>query len=227
MTETDTSAIFVIIPAYNEEKYLGSTIQNLLDYGYTNLVVVDDCSTDNTLKIAQQFPIHVLSHKINRDQGATLQTGTEFALNHGAKIIVHFDGDGQFLAEEIKNIIQPILNQEADIVLGSRFLKTNTQMPWLKKNIIHPVARLIDYLFTGIKLTDAHCGFRALNRSAAEKIKITQDKKAHATEIISLIKKHNLHYTEVPITVIYHDFGQGMSGGVKIVKELLINKFVK
>jgi polyprenyl-phospho-N-acetylgalactosaminyl synthase len=219
--------IFIIVPAYNEEKRIGAAIKDLLDHGYANIVVVDDGSADKTFEIAKQFPIYVLRHKINRDQGASLQTGTEFALNKGAEIVVHFDGDGQFLAEEIEGAIQPILKNEADIVLGSRFLKSNEQMPWLKKNIIHPVARLVDYLFTSVKLTDAHCGFRALNRGAAEKIKITQDRKAHATEIISLIKKNNLRFKEVPITVIYRQFGQGIGGGFRILKELLVKKIMK
>jgi glycosyltransferase involved in cell wall biosynthesis len=221
------SNIFIVVPAWNEEKRIGATIKDLLASGYENIVVVDDCSSDKTFEIAKRFPIYVLRHKVNRDQGATLQTGTEFALKKGAEVIVHFDGDGQFLAKEIEGAIQPVLKNEADVVLGSRFLKSNEQMPWLKKNVIHPVARLIDYLFTGVKLSDAHCGFRALNRNAAEKIKITQDKKAHATEVISLIKKHQLCFKEVPITVIYHDFGQGIGGGFRILKELLTRKIIK
>jgi len=228
--------IFIIIPAYNEEKKIAEVIKNLLNNNYQNIVIVDDSSKDKTSKIAGRFPVFLLRHNLNRGQGASLQTGTEFALNQGAEIIVHFDGDGQFLSDEIQSAINPILNNEVDIVFGSRFLNhseqkeisadTKNKMPFLKKNIILPVARIINYFLTGVKLTDAHCGFRAMNKFTAEKINITQDRMSHNTEIVAQIKKYNLKFKEVPITVIYNEFGQNVGGGFRILKELLIGKFL-
>ncbi len=230
--------IYVIVPAYNEEKNIDKVLTDLLGYDY-QIVVVDDGSSDKTYQICQKFPVMVLRHIINRGQGATLQTGTEYALKQGADIIVHFDGDGQFLPQEIQNAIEPILSQGIDIVLGSRFhtdktrIRTqintdvNTGVPFLKRDIILPVAKIVNWFLTGIKLTDAHCGFRAMNRKAAEKIRITQDGMSHNTEIVAQVKKYQLKYQEVPVTVIYHEFGQGMGGGVKILKELLMGKIVK
>jgi len=218
--------IFVVIPAYNEAKRISTVITDLLKHNY-QIVVVDDGSTDNTWQILQNFPITKMRHKINRGQGATLQTGTDYAFQAGAEIIVHFDGDGQFVAEEIYQAIQPIISQTADIVLGSRFLTRNHKIPAFKKYIILPISKIINYFFTGLKLTDAHCGFRAMNRAAASKIHITQDGMSHNTEIVAQIKKHDLKYKEVPVTVIYHEFGQGISGGFKIIRELLLDKLIK
>ena len=110
--------------------------------------------------------------------------------------------------------------------MGSRFLKKNKNIPKLKKYIIYPVSKIINTFFTGIKLTDVHCGFRALSKKAAEKININQDGMSHNTEIISQIKKFKLKYREVPVTVIYKEFGQGIKGGLNILKELFFGKFL-
>lgn len=217
---------FVVVPAYNEAKNIQNTLDDLLKYGY-KIVVVDDGSQDETVALALAKNVSVVCQQINRGQGAALQTGTEFALQSGAKIIVHFDADGQFLAEEILGVIQPLITNEVDIILGSRFLQKNIQMPWLKRKIIHPASRLINYFLTGLKLSDAHCGLRAMNKLAAEKIIILQDGMSHNTEIVAQIKKNNLRFKELPVSVIYKEFGQGIGGGFKILWELLIQKVIK
>lgn len=217
---------FVVVPAYNEAKNIQNTLDDLLKYGY-KIVVVDDGSQDETVALARAKDVSVVCQQINRGQGAALQTGTEFVLQNGARIVIHFDADGQFLANEISDVIQPLINNEVDIVLGSRFLQKNIQMPWLKRKIIHPVSRLINYFLTGLKLSDAHCGLRAMNRLAAEKIVILQDGMSHNTEIVAQIKKNNLRFKELPISVIYKEFGQGVGGGLKILWEIFIHKIIK
>ncbi|HOY55865.1 MAG TPA: glycosyltransferase family 2 protein [bacterium] len=217
---------FVVVPAYNEAKNIQNTLDDLLKYGY-KIVVVDDGSQDETVALARAKDVSVVCQQINRGQGAALQTGTEFVLQNGARIVIHFDADGQFLANEISDVIQPLINNEVDIVLGSRFLQKNIQMPWLKRKIIHPISRLINYFLTGLKLSDAHCGLRAMNRLAAEKIVILQDGMSHNTEIVAQIKKNNLRFKELPISVIYKEFGQGVGGGLKILWEIFIHKIIK
>ena len=218
--------VFVIIPAYNEADRIRLVIEALLRYDYS-LVVVDDGSKDKTVEICRGYPIVVLQHKINRGQGAALQTGTRYALLEGAQIVVHFDADGQFLAQEIESIIEPILSDQAEIVLGSRFLGQSNNLPYFKEKIILPFARRINFFLTGLKLTDAHCGFRAMNRLAAQKIKIIQDRMSHNTEIVAQIKKYNLKFKEMPVTIIYNEFGQGISGGFKILSDWFLDKLVK
>jgi glycosyltransferase involved in cell wall biosynthesis len=187
---------------------------------------VDDGSTDQTYQLAKNQGVIVLSHLINRGQGAALQTGTEYALALGAQIIVHFDADGQFLAKEIKDIIKPIENGECEVVFGSRFLGKKSQIPWLKEKIILPLASLINRLFWQIKLTDPQSGFRALSRRAAEKIEIKQDRMAHCSEIIAKVFINNFSFKEVPMTIIYHSFGQKFSEGIKIIKDLFISRLI-
>lgn len=218
--------IACVIPAYNEEKNIVKVIKNVRPY-VDEIIVVDDCSKDNTYTLALETGVIVLRHIINRGQGASLQTGNEYALKNQADIIVHFDADDQFLASEIPDMTRPIIENRADIVFGSRFLGKKTNFPFAKKYIIMPLAQLFSRLVLGVKLSDPQNGFRALNRYAAETITIDNRQMAHASEIQAKAFKKKLRIAEVPITVIYHHFGQKLSGGFIVIRDLLIHKIIK
>ncbi len=143
---------FCVIPAYNEEKTIVKVIGEVKPY-VDETVVVDDGSLDQTYNLAKMQRVTVLRHIINRGQGAALKTGAEYALNNGADIIVHFDADGQFSAGDISNMVKPLKTGEAEVVFGSRFLKgngVNSPMPFFKKNIIMPLAKLANKIFLGV-----------------------------------------------------------------------------
>ena len=215
--------IFVVIPAYNEATVVGRTVSDVRKY-CSSVVVVDDGSDDETGKTAEASGAKVLRHIINRGQGAALRTGIDYALSLGADIIVTFDADGQFVAAEIEKICGPLMAGDADIVLGSRFL-TKNRIPFLKKIILRP-AILFTRAITGLELSDTHNGFRALNRAAAEKIEIRQDRMAHSSEIIHEIARLNLRYKEIPIAVNYTEYsrkkGQKLTGALKILFDLIM-----
>ena len=215
-----------VIPAYNEENNISEVIKRVRPY-VSEIVVVNDCSRDNTASIARQVGATLISHPINRGQGAALQTGNEYALKNGADIIIHFDADNQFQAEEIPEIIKPIIDNQAEAVLGSRFLGKKSQLPKLKRYLIMPLAKIINHIFFNIKLSDPQSGFRALNRATAEKLIIRNDGMAHCSEILHQLFKNKVKIQEVPITVVYHEFGQKFSGGIRIIKDLLIKKIIK
>ncbi len=218
--------VWVIIPAYNESKNISGVISQLKEVT-PNIAVVDDCSTDDTFEIVKGLNVKLLKHFINRGQGAALQTGTEFALSRGAEIIVHFDADGQMQVKDIAKVIEPIISGEAEIVFGSRNISKANHTPWTKKYFIHYPAIIFNWLFTGVKLTDAHCGFRALSAKAAGKIEITQDGMAHATEILDLVRRHDLKYQEVPVEILYPDYGQRFGSGLKIILDLMMARIVR
>ena len=218
--------IYCIIPAFNEEKTIIQVIRSVKPLVY-KVVVVDDGSTDRTYELAGREGVVLLHHIINRDQGAALQTGNQYALREGADIIVHFDADGQFLAEEIKEVVGPLERGEAEVVFGSRFLGQTFNMPRLKKNVIMPLVRMFNKIFLGVNLIDPQSGFRAFSRAAAEKIKIENDGMAHCGEIMSKTFKNDLRFKEVPITVIYHHFGQSLSGGIRILKDLFLSYLIR
>jgi glycosyltransferase involved in cell wall biosynthesis len=219
--------IFCVIPAFNEEKNIATVINQvkpLVDV----VVVVDDCSSDLTVDYAAKTGAVLLKHIINRGQGAALRTGTEYCLNNNADIIVHFDADGQFLSQDIEKVVAPIKNGEAQVVFGSRFLDSahSSEMPIFKKYFIMPLAKAVNKIFFNINLTDPQSGFRAMSSEAARKINWKQDRMAHCSEIMFEVKKNNFKVKEIPTKVIYHNFGQSFSGGLKILKELFIAMLV-
>ncbi len=219
--------IFVIVPAYNEEQRIGQVIKDLLAQKFENIVVIDDASTDQTAQIAAQAGATVLQHAINRGQGAALQTGDTYALEHDATVVVHFDADGQFNAADISGALASMQAQSADVVFGSRFLDTRSQIPWTKRHIILPVSRLINKLLTGLRLTDAHNGFRILSRKALEKIHISQDRMAHNSDIVRQVKEQDLSFIEHPVEVKYFEYGQNIGGGFKVLQDIITAKFLK
>ena len=214
-----------IVPAYNEVKNIGDVVRGLLPF-VDEVVVVDDGSVDETATEALAAGATILVHELNRGQGAALETGHEYARQKNAHIVVHFDADGQFNPADVQKGIAQLQNKNVDIVLGSRFLGVESNIPPLKKNIILPIARFVERLAGAAPLTDAHNGFRIFNNKTLQVLQLNQARMAHATEIPQLIYKHNLQYAEMPIFVTYKRFGQNLDGGFKIIRDLIMNKIV-
>lgn len=223
--EKSIMKIAAVIPAYNEEKTIKKVVEEV-KLKVDEVIVVDDGSKDRTSCLARQAGAIVLRHLINRDQGAALQTGNEYALKAGADIIVHFDADGQHKTEDIVKLTKPIMEGNAEVVMGSRFLEDTNNIPFTKKFFILKPAIILNRLLTGLELTDAHNGLRAFSRKAAELIIITQDRKAHNTEIPAEINKKKLKWREVPVDIIYNEYGQGLGGGIEILRDLLWRKII-
>ncbi|MBU0648849.1 glycosyltransferase family 2 protein [Patescibacteria group bacterium] len=222
--------IVAVIPAYNEERNIGKVIRDVKPR-LSEVIVVDDGSSDATGDVAVSSGAHALTHRINRGQGAALRTGTEFALRRmDADIVVHYDADGQHAAEEIDDMVKPILLGGVDVVLGSRFLKPGTNVPFFRKVVLK--GGIIFTRFTsGLRVTDTHNGFRAFSRAAAEKIKISQDRMAHASEIFDQIAKNNLRFCEVPVTIRYtkesRQKGQSSLNSFRIVLDYFVGRLFK
>ncbi len=219
----------VVIPAYNETTVIASVVTGVVSMGY-EVVVVDDGSHDDTAVKAKQAGAHVVRHAMNRGQGAALQTGIEYALLLGAHVVVTFDADGQFTASEITRLVTPIAQGDCDVVLGSRFLHNTSNVPLLR-GIMLRFAVYITKLYTGLAVSDTHNGFRAFSAAAAQKLHISQDGMAHASEIIEQVSRHRWRYQEVPVTVTYSDYslskGQKMSNSVRIMFDLLLSRMTK
>lgn len=215
-----------VVPAFNEERNIGSVVKGLFSH-IDKVVVVDDGSSDSTTDKALESGAVVLRHEINRGQGAALETGRQYALKNGADFVLHFDADGQFDVSDIGPALEVLQKSGADILFGSRFLGRDANLPFFKKFFIFPLAKLFNRLFVGHGFSDAHNGFRILNRRALEKIKIEHDRMAHASEIPFKAKKAGLKCLEFPVKVVYREYGQGILGGLKIVRDLVVGKFAK
>lgn len=218
--------IYAVIAAYNEERTISDVLTDLKKY-VNQIIVVDDGSSDNTSKIVAKHKVILLKHLANLGQGAALQTGFEFAIRKNADIVITYDADGQFLAKDIPKLIKPILQNKADIVLGSRFLGQTINMP-LSRLLTLKMGILFTYIFSNLKLSDVYNGLRALNKVALRKIIITQNRLAHASEILDRIKTNNLRFIEIPVTVIYTDYskkkGEKNFNAIKVFIDLISRK---
>lgn len=227
--------VAIIIPAYNEGVQLKNTLNGLFNLPYAGrllVVVVDDCSIEPVAPLVKGLPVALIRHSQNLGQGAALCTGMDYALLKGASYFIHFDADGQHNADDIAAFLHIVELGKADIVLGSRFLRAEDKLKVpFKKRVVLSLAIWFNFLLTGIKLSDAHNGFRVMNRKAAAALRIRNNRMAHATEILQLIKMQNLRYMEHPCTINYTDYsnskGQTVWNSINIIVDTLIRTILK
>lgn len=214
-----------IVPIYNEASVIFDCITNLKTV-FPNILCVDDGSTDNCGIIAEKAGAIVIQHRFNIGQGAAIATGISWALRQDEfKNIVTFDGDGQHVAHDALRLVEELENSSLDIVFGSRFLdyeKSNTPP---NKRIILKIVTKITNILTGVKLSDAHNGLRALTLQAARQLSISQRGMAHASQIVNLVKTEKLKYHEIPVTVLYTEYsrkkGQPILNSINILFDLI------
>ncbi|PKL68747.1 MAG: glycosyltransferase family 2 protein [Methanobacteriales archaeon HGW-Methanobacteriales-1] len=220
--------LFVVVPAYNEEKTVAKVVTELCEMGYM-VVVVDDGSHDKTYSIVkdlqEKYPkqISIYSHTINRGLGAALKTGLEASLRKGAKYMVTFDADCQHDPYDIDNVCEPLKLDEADVVLGDRNFD---DMP-LSKKISNQIMNFITLLFYGVKVKDSQSGLRAFNSKTTQLLELQSRGYGVSSEIVREIKKNHLRLKEVPIKTIYTPYsiskGTNATIGIKILFKMIID----
>ena len=222
----DSAAVWIVVPAYNEESVIASVIDEIRRAGYEHIVVVDDGSADATFLTAKDSGIVAVRHEINRGKGAATKTGIEAAKSLGADIIVTMDGDGQHDPADIGKLVNPIRNGKVEVVLGSRLIHPEG-MPWYK--IAHNrIGNLITWWLFGLHVTDSQSGFRAYSRHAAELINTRYDRYEYESEVIREIYVYGLRHVEVPIAVRYTEYSmnklakQNLANGVKTVYKMFL-----
>jgi glycosyltransferase involved in cell wall biosynthesis len=187
-------------------------------------VCVDDGSADESATRIASTPAHLVRHSLNLGQGAALQTGLSYALARpGAKYFVTFDADGQHQVSDAEHMVEVARSGEADVVLGSRFLEQAQHVPWLKRAVLRTAVALSPNT-RKLQLTDAHNGLRVFSRSVVERLHITMNGMAHASEIVSFLANNDVQVREVPVTILYTDYskskGQSLVNGVNILFDL-------
>jgi glycosyltransferase involved in cell wall biosynthesis len=192
--------IAVVIPALNEENQIGTVIEAIPDFA-DFIVVVDDGSTDQTVKIAEEKGAMTISHKSNRGVGAAFNTGVKYVLDLQADIMVNIDADGQFNPGDIEKIVTPILEDDADFVTASRFIQKDYKpdMPWVKYLGNRFMSRFVSRL-THQKFHDVSCGFRAYSKETLQRINLFGDFTYTQETFIDLAFK-NIEILEVPVHV--------------------------
>lgn len=224
-----SASIWVIIPAFNEGQVIGQVLSDFQQVPY-QVVVVNDGSTDLTAEIVRRFPVVQLKHATNLGQGAALQTGIAFALKFpSARHIVTFDADGQHQVSDIQRMVKTCEEGRYDVALGSRFISGGqaANISFTRRRVLK-LAILLTRLTTGLNLTDTHNGLRVFTRQAAERITITQNGMAHASEILDQIAAFKLRYVEVPVTVNYSLYsvrkGQSFWNSINILWDMIMGK---
>ena len=218
------SRTWIVIPLYNEAPVIGSVIRDLLPV-FSHVVCVDDGSTDASADVARAAGAVVVQHPVNLGQGAALQTGFEYVLQDPQMdCVVTFDADGQHRVSDAAAMVERIRNGEADVVLGSRFLDGRTRIGSIKRLVLRTAA-LQTRWSTGMHLTDAHNGLRAFDRQVTANIHLTQNRMAHASELISILATLKPRWSEHPVEIIYTEYskskGQSLLNSVNILADLL------
>ena len=193
--------ITIGIPAYNEEKNIAKIITKLKKIT-DSIIVCDDGSSDMTSEIAKNLGVIVISHKKNMGYGAAIRTIFEKSTEIGSDILVTFDADGQHRVEDISRVLRPLENSEADIVIGSRFLGKQSNVPNYRKLGIKVITQITNSSIK-TKLTDSQSGFRAYSKQVLSKISLSEIGMGISTEILIKASSGGLRITEVPITILY------------------------
>lgn len=190
------------IPAYNEEESIAKVI--LFAQRYVDAVVVcDDGSQDLTADIAERLGATVAKLEKNMGYGAAIRTLFEQSRRLNADVLVTLDADGQHDAREIPNLIRPILEHKADIVLGSRFLQSKNHVPRYRRFGIRVITRMTKGSKRNGMISDGQCGFRAYGRKAMEKMMLDEDGMGASAEVLMKAGALDLVVTEVPVEVHY------------------------
>lgn len=226
------NSIAIIIPAFNEGEVIKSSLKDIKNFCKQNnikaeLVVIDDGSSDNTGVLARKYANYVITHRHNCGLGASLATGIEFAKRHGFESLVTFDSDGQHDPRDIKKVITK-LSEGYDVVIGSRFVGTYTDMPKGRKTLLL-LSNLVTFLFFGVWTTDSQSGFRALSRHAIDSIEIKSNRMEVSSEFFGEIKRLGLKFGEIPIHIRYTKYsmkkGQSNSHGLGVLIKLIYKVF--
>ena len=217
--------VWLVVPLYNEGTVIGDVVRHARET-FPHIVCVDDGSADNGAQAAMEAGAVVVRHPVNLGQGAALQTGFEYALSVPTmRWVVTFDADGQHQVDDVLAMLEKGRAENLDVVFGSRFLDDRTK-PSLAKKLVLRLAVGYTNLTTKTRLTDAHNGLRVISRGVVERIDLTQNRMAHASELVAQIGDMKVSYGESPVHILYTDYsrskGQSLWNAVNILAELIL-----
>lgn len=223
MIQTDIEQIFIVIPAMNEERFIEGLLTSLVSIGFSNLIVVNDNSSDKTAEIASKFDdVTVLNHIINLGAGGATQTGIDYAISRGAEVICTIDADHQHNPNDLFPLIQCLEEKDVDLVIGSRFMKKN-KIP-VTRLFFNFIGNVINFFVTGLVISDSQSGLKVMSRRFAENLTITYNGFEFCIEIIKNAQITKAKVYEYPIDVTYSketmEKGQNIYSGFEMLVKL-------
>ena len=201
MNNSNILKITIGIPAYNEEKNIASIITKLKKIT-DSIIVCDDGSSDMTSDISKNLGAIVITHKKNMGYGVAINSIFQKAKELNSDLLVTFDADGQHRVEDIEKVVEPIKNNTADLVIGSRFLDKKSNVPNYRKIGIKVITKITNVSIKK-KLTDSQSGFRAYNKQVLSQISPSDIGMGISTEILIKSSSKGLRIMEVPVTILY------------------------
>lgn len=202
--------ILAVIPCLNEGPFISDIVTRARKYADV-VIVIDDGSTDDTAEAAEKAGAKIVKHKARRGAGAATRSAFEAAKEYDADVLVTLDGDGQHNPDEIPQVLGPILRGEADLVIGSRFIKPdNKRAPKYRKFGIDVITWLFN-LGSKVKVSDSQSCFRAHSRRLIESVKITEDGFGFSVQVLIQARRKDLVIREEPISCIYHLQGSSLN----------------
>ena len=201
---SSTIKLFIQIPCFNEEKTIKSTLEaipkKIEGIDSISIVVIDDGSTDSTIKVAKESGAdYIVKHKFNLGLARSFMSGIEFCIKKKADIIINTDGDNQYFAEDMKKLVHPILNDNADVVIGARSMDEIKHFSYFKK-LLQKIGSWTVRQFSSTKVLDATCGFRAYTAEAAKTLNVFNTY-TYTIETIIQLGFLNKNIISIPIKV--------------------------
>lgn len=193
--------IVAVIPCYNEEKTISQIILRVKKY-VDKVIVINDGSSDNTAILSKQAGAFVISHPYNVGKGAALDTAFKYLRTINCDFAVFLDGDGQHDPDDVPQVISPICEGKADMVIGSRFLSGSSEIPFYRK-VGQIVLNIATNIGSAVKVTDSQSGFRGFSRKAINIMSFKEKGLSVESEMQFIAGHSNLKVSEVPIKTIY------------------------
>ena len=210
--------ILIIIPAYNEEKNIVNVIEDIKNNcPEADYVIINDCSKDNTIQVIKENNLNYVSLPVNMGIGGGVQTGYKYAVENDYDIAIQFDGDGQHDARYISNLIEPILHNKADMVIGSRFIENEGFQTSFMRRFGIKVLKVLLKVCCNIKITDATSGFRATSKELTKRFSKVYAEDYPEPEAIIDSVLNGYRVCEVPVIMHERKEGESSINAVKSV----------
>jgi len=209
MTESGRPTIIAVIPCSNEGQFISDVVTKTRQY-VDKVIVIDDGSTDNTTEAAEAAGAEVVRHTKRQGAGAATRSGFEAAKANNADVLVTIDGDGQHNPDEVPVVLAPILTDNADLVIGSRFIEPKTNIRAYRKFGIDVITWLYNF-GSKVKVTDSQSCFRAHNRKVIDGVNITENGFGFSVQVLIQARRKGFVIKEAPISCIYHSQGSSLN----------------
>jgi glycosyltransferase involved in cell wall biosynthesis len=225
---SSTPHIVAIIPAFQEATRIAHVVTDAMQY-VSQVIVVDDGSSDDTSTVAAKAGATVIRHLENSGAGAATMTGIEAARAVGATIVVTLDADGQHDPADIPLMLEPVLKHLADIVFGNRFGRRN-HIPFVRR-FFNAIGNVLTLLVTSRWVADSQCGFKVLGPRALEEIDLRMNGFEFCTEMVRETVIHRWRLAQIPTKVTYSEYtmakGQSFASGVRTALKILLRSFLR